>query len=673
MKKYIIVLFSLLALSTSCTDYLDKQPDDMKTDEMVWSSRMETEKYLANCYGGIPTGHLHQHEPWVGAADECNITWNFYQADNFNRGDWTPSSELVCDRYARFYQAIRATLTFENNVDRCGELSSELKTRYKAEVRFLRGYYYYLLLRQYGPIVLIKELLPSETDFANMQRAPYDECVEYICQMMDLAAYDLPMHYWDDQTRLGRPNKLVCLAVKAIVRNLAASPQFNGNTEYANFKNHDGTPLINTIYSEQKWKDAAAAAKAVIDMAEKYPDTRLKLYRNDENGDTEFNPYKSCVDVQLKAWNCEVIWARSEGQYDDTFQRSWMVHNTPGPHCLGGVSPTLRLVDAFLMKNGKPIDVAGSGYVEKGFAADGGDNWNPNGHDIASEEGRKGIIADIRDSKAWGHWKGDWNMFCNREPRFYAAILYNHRVIPSLSDDKNIRNEWSTGRQKDGFGRAELYLGGAARPSINYANYSKTGMLVFKRNDPQADMYNRAYPQNYACTYIRYAEILLDYIEALSNYDPTNADIRKYWDQIRKRAGVESAFVATPEIASDPALMHEYIIRERQIELCFEGDRYFTTRRLWKAHTPDKIVTDPVTGEEKDGRIYGDGGSMWGMNVDAGDVGSNDFNFEGFYKRAVFEERKFNKEYYLFPIPQKEMDKCPGLVQNPWWSGNTAN
>jgi len=100
--------------------------------------------------------------------------------------------------------------------------------------------------------------------------------------------------------------------------------------------------------------------------------------------------------------------------------------------------------------------------------------------------------------------------------------------------------------------------------------------------------------------------IRLDYIEALSNYDPTNADIRKYWDQIRKRAGVESAFVATPEIASDPALMHEYIIRERQIELCFEGDRYFTTRRLWKAHTPDKIVTDPVTGEEKDGRIYGE-------------------------------------------------------------------
>ena len=80
-------------------------------------------------------------------------------------------------------------------------------------------------------------------------------------------------------------------------------------------------------------------------------------------------------------------------------------------------------------------------------------------------------------------------MFCNREPRFYAAILYNHRVIPSLSDDKNIRNEWSTGRQKDGFGRAELYLGGAARPSINYANYSKTGMYISLQAQRPASRY----------------------------------------------------------------------------------------------------------------------------------------------------------------------------------------
>lgn len=186
-------------------------------------------------------------------------------------------------------------------------------------------------------------------------------------------------------------------------------------------------------------------------------------------------------------------------------------------------------------------------------------------------------------------------------------------------------------------------------------------MLVFKRNDPQADMYNRVYPQTYACTYIRYAEILLDYIEALSHYDPTHADIRKYWDQIRNRAGVESAFIATPELTSDVEEMRKLIIRERQIELCFEGDRYFTTRRLWLAHTPDE-------GGEEDNREFGDGGRMWGLSVDAGDAPTNSFTFEGFYKRHAFERRIFNKAYYLFPIPQTEMDKCPGLVQNPWWN-----
>ena len=663
MKKYIFKLLGLCFVLSGCTDYLDKQPDDMKTDEMVWTSRLETERYLTNCYAAIPVNDLHRHDPWVGAADEANITPNWYQSDNFNRGDWNPSSGFVCDRYALWYQAIRSTLVFEKNVDRCTELSLELNTRYKAESRFLRAYYYFLLVRQYGPVVLIKELLPNNYDFANMQRSTYDECVRYICDLLDSAYNDLPLHHWDDQTRFGRPNKIVCKAVKAVLLNLAASPQFNGNKEYENFKNNDGTPLVNTTYNVEKWKEAAKAAKDVIDLAETKPETRLKLYKNNENGDTEFNPYKSCVDVQLKAWNCEIIWGQSEAQTDPTFIRAWNVHTVPGPKCMGVVAPTLRIVDAFLMKNGKPINYPGSEYIEEGFSNESGDHANPNNRNFMTEDGRKGFISDVRECKAWGHLEGDWNMFCNREPRFYAAILYNKRVIPNIPDARNMRDEWSTGRQKNGFGRAELYLGGAARPSSNYANYSRTGMLIFKRNDPQADMYNRIYPQIYISVFIRYAEILLDYIEALSHYDPSHPDIRKYWDQIRERAGVPSAYEATPEIVNDSELLHEMIIRERQIELCFEGDRYFTTRRLWKAHTPD-------AGGEKDERIYGDGGRMWGMSVDAGDVNTNDFGFEGFYKRYAFETRPFKKEYYLFPIPQAEMDKSPGLVQNPWWSDN---
>ena len=67
--------------------------------------------------------------------------------------------------------------------------------------------------------------------------------------------------------------------------------------------------MVNTTYSEQKWKDAATAAKAVITAAENSSEVRIALYRNDENGDGTFNPYKSVRNVHLEKWNCEVLWA----------------------------------------------------------------------------------------------------------------------------------------------------------------------------------------------------------------------------------------------------------------------------------------------------------------------------------------------------------------------------
>lgn len=655
MKKYIISLLAFTLLGTGCADYLDKMPDDMKTDEMVWRSRVEVEKYLTNCYAGIPNHQLQQDDPWEGLSDECDLPWTVYQTYAINLGNWNPSTNFY-NKYALWYRAIRSTFVLENNVDRCGELDVALKTRYKAEAKFLRGYYYFLLLRQYGPVVLIKEQQPSNADYENMMRAPYDECVDYICQMMDEASNDLPWHWWNETTNLGRPNKMVCKAVKAVVLNLAASPQFNGNKEYADFKNPDGTPLINTTYSEEKWRRAAAAAREVIDISEQRPECRLRLYRNDEQEGGTFNPYKSCVDVHLKAWNEEIIWARTH----TSSLTAWQIHTFPGPKCLGGVGATLRLIDAFLMENGKPIDYPGSGYVETGFSTEPGAHWNPNNYDINTEEGRVGMIEDIRSCEAWGHWAGEWNMFCNREPRFYASILYNKRVIPALRTNVEERDYYSSPGQQNGFGRVELYYGGISRQSGSYTFYPMTGALALKRNDPQADMHNRIWPQKYCSNYIRYAEILLDYIEALNEYDPTNPDIRKYWDMIRDRAGVPSAFVATPEIAGNQDLQREYIIRERQIELCFETDRYFTTRRRWVAHTPDE-------GGMVDDRKYGDGGRVWGFSVNAGDASTNDFSFEGFYQRTAFESRVFNKAYYLFPIPQSEIDKSTGLVQNPWW------
>lgn len=652
---YIYLLIAFIIGFTGCADFLDKQPDDMKTDEMVWRSRTEVERYLANVYAAIPAHNLHQDDPWLGLSDEIDLSWTVYNTYPINLGNWDTNSWFY-RKYELWYRAIRASFVFENNVDRCPELSSELKTQYKAEVKFLRGYYYWLLLRQYGPIILIKEEQPSNADWLGFARSSFDECAEYICQLMDEAAEDLPVHWQNNTGWFGKPNKIVCKSVKSIVLTHAASPQWNGNKEYADFKNVDGTPLASTTYDENKWRKAAEASKVVITIAENEPAANLRLYKNNEQEGGTFNPYKSLVDVQIKPWNCEVIF----GRYGNYHTEAWMIHTSPGPNSLGGVGPTQRLVDAFLMKNGKPIEDPASGYVATGFATVPGDNWNPKNRNINTNDGRIGMIADIRACDAWGHWAGEWNMYANREPRFYASILYNKRVIPQIPDDAVKRNYYNSAGQQNGYGRVELYYGGVSRQSGSYTFFSRTGYLAFKNVDPMANMRDRTFPRQYMNVFIRYATILLNYIEALNEYDPSHPDIRKYWDMIRDRAGVPSAFVASPHIAGNKDLQREFIIRERQIELAIEGDRYFTTRRRWLAHTPDE-------GGAIDDRKYGDGGRMWGMDINAGDPSSNNFDFIGFYNVVPFEERVFKKAYYLFPIPQTEIDKSENLVQNPWW------
>ncbi len=653
-KLLYISLFVLVLILGGC-DYLEKEPDDMKTDEMIWKSRVETEKYLYNIYSQIPAASLQQNDPWLGCSDEIDLTWNVYPTYNINLGNWNPSTGFY-NKWSSYYRAIRASFIFENNVDKCPEISDDLKFQYKAEVKFLRGYYYWLILRQYGPAVLIKESTKIDEDWNAYSRAPFDECVSYIIEMMDQAETGLPLTWTDNKVWLGKPTKLACKAIKSEVLTTAASPQWNGNKDYASFKNQNGTLLANTTYDENKWKKAAAASLDVINSA---ASAGVRLYKNNENGDgTVFNPYKSVRDVILKNWNCEVIFARSNALAG---QNGWAVHASPGPNNLGGVGPTQRIVDAFYMKNGRTIEDSQSGYVESGFTTTGGEFWNPKNLNVTTD--RIKMIADIRSGDAWGHWAGDWSMYANREPRFYASILYNKRIIPQLPDDVVKRNYYSTSnttvKQQDGYARVELYYGGISRSSGSYTFFPRTGYLALKGVDPQANMRDRVYSAPQCEIFIRHAKVLLNYIESLNEYDPGNADIAKYWNMIRERAGIPGIFDVYPEIKGNKDQQRELILRERQIELCFETDRYFTTRRRWLADNPD-------TSGDTD-RKFGEGGRMWGMDINAGVITTNSFAFTGFYKRTAFETRVFEKKMYLFPIPQTEIEKGTSLVQNPWW------
>ncbi|MNL18423.1 SusD family protein [compost metagenome] len=134
--------------------------------------------------------------------------------------------------------------------------------------------------------------------------------------------------------------------------------------------------------------------------------------------------------------------------------------------------------------------------------------------------------------------------------------------------------------------------------------------------------------------------LYLNYAEALNESSPGHADILKYVNLIRKRAGVSGYGEGDVAIPVGQVAMREAIRKERQVELAFENVRYFDARR-WK------IAENTTTT------------AVYGMNLNAD---GNDF-----FKRTLIETRIFKKRDYLFPIPNNEVLKNEKLVQNAGW------
>ncbi|WP_439698314.1 RagB/SusD family nutrient uptake outer membrane protein [Mucilaginibacter sp. AW1-7] len=611
MKKNILIMAVgvwFLSASLSSCNYLNKKPDNLLTSDLIWSTRANAESYLYNIYGYIVETDGGDFSA-MGASDESSVSIPGTNVRQMVAGNWSPVNAYF-DNWDNYYRGIRSSFIFEANIDRVplSQLSVTLKNQYKAESRFLRGWFYWQLIKQYGPVVKVTEAISLNDDFNKYPRSSFDECKDYVNQLMDQAAAGLPAE-WGTTSNYGRPTKGSCLAVKAQIALLAASPLWNGNSAFASFKNQDGKQLAPTAYDANKWKVAADAAKAVIDLGS------YKLFTNLDNGGTVFDPYLSVRDLFITNWNSEIIFSRNSWNY-----AGYTKCVTPGAGGYSMYNATQNIVDAFYMNNGRTIDDPQSGYVASNFVQSNG-------------------------AKYWEHKKGQWNMYANREPRFYAYIQYNGRpVLPAPTvDDKNY---YSSTENIDGTGRAEFYYNGKAGAKASGASNNITGYDVLKNVSPADNI--RQWTANYRpFILLRYAEILLDYVEALNEYDPANQNIVIYLDQIRSRAGLPGIETVYPGAIGNKDLMRKYILRERQVELCFESDRYYTLiRRL-------------SLGADENQTIYG-------LNVNTDDQGQG-FSFGAFYNKTLFQKRVWNNKMYLFPISQYQLDRDRALVQNPGW------
>src|SRR5690606_6653317 len=167
------------------------------------------------------------------------------------------------------FQGIRTCNTFIENIHRVPSMSDYDKDRMSAEAKFLKAYYHFWLMRMYGPIPIMQESPPISVgveEVKSVTREPIDTVVDYIVGVMDEAIMDLPDRVKFDVEELGRITKPIAMAIKAQVLVTAASPLFNGNMDYPQYRNSRGEILFNSEQDEQKWVRAAEACKEAIDL-----------------------------------------------------------------------------------------------------------------------------------------------------------------------------------------------------------------------------------------------------------------------------------------------------------------------------------------------------------------------------------------------------------------------
>ncbi|MDT3405306.1 RagB/SusD family nutrient uptake outer membrane protein [Mucilaginibacter terrae] len=596
MKRIaILAIILMVSMNISCKkDFFDQVPDDRLTLEETFNSRDASEKFLANVYNFIKDESEQRFSvPWTAGSDEADFVWGFAPSNNINNGTYDASSGFINTYWQSYYQAIRSASIFMANIDKVPDLPASLKTQYKAEAKALRAYFYFQLMRLYGPIILIGEdVIAADASFEELQkpRNSYDECVNYVVAEMDAAAAALPVTA--NTANLGRMTKSIILAYKAELLLSAASPLFNGNTDYAALKNSDGKQLINQTFDATKWKRAADAAKAFLDQF--VPGTYTLFKKNDDNGN--YSAYLSCRDVMLENWNKEVIFARDQNNIPGLQYERVPYHQgySDEVRASGGLGATQNMVDAYFTANGRSIDDSASGYVSSGYT----------GYQAPGDDRIRGV----------------WNAWANREPRFYVGITYTGSKWLNTNSGEVI---------------TDIFAHGNSGKATGGNDYSTTGYMV-RKNVSTGTWYDGGR----SLVMLRLAQLYLDYAEALNEAEPGNADILKYLNLIRERAGIPQYGSSSLPAPASQAAMREAIRKERRVELAFENVRFFDVRR-WK------IAEDTQKGPIK------------GLTVDA--------DPPNFFNVVTLETRVFQKKHYLFPIPQADINSDKQLKQNTGW------
>lgn len=634
--KHLIYILSLSLLLGGC-DYLDIVPDERSLPENTYQNPAAAKAYLYSCYSQLYNPRNTSGLDKYSAGEVINSDEKSEWA-TFPRGYYSPSSPgLTSDYYNRIWKGLHQCYQFLSVVDLTPDIEPIDLQHYKAEATLLIAYYHWLSFRAYGPSVIVREglspFVPTET---LPERSSVDEVVAFIDEKIT-EAENIGLAERHDGEDYGRLTKYVAKALRAKVYLYAASPLFNGNSEfYSDFKSPiDGRHLISQEVDINKWKKAEEVTRQAIADLE---NAGFRLYQASDAGSPTsdkpgpVNPAQRAVTYTVMdnvgGANPEVIMVdtRKEDIYNVHNQSTPLQRATNGyKNSFSTLAVNLRIVEMFYTKNGLPIDEDRTfDYDQRYKVVDMPINYDGN-HYSDKSNGTSIQLHLNRESRFYA-----WVAFHNG---FYEMAKYNGKVTSNDNSKKVIVVKF---RKDDPNGWIE---------GIN-ANYSATGYLNKKFVHPTF----QNGPVHYPYSVIRMAEMYLNLAEILIEEDLLEggtgrlAEAKSLIDLVRLRAGIPTVDEAWsvskhPEKANTAEGMREIVRRERLIEFYLENQRFWDLRRWKNAES---------LGEK-----------FWGMNVKE----STDEKF--FVPTEIQQIRTFKQAQYLMPIPMSEINKAPQIVQNP--------
>jgi len=497
---------------------------------------------------------------YSSATDESDYAQSFSDIHKFYNGGWSSINPFP-ETWINCYKGIAAANDFLENIHKIsiedykynntGDFSYDvLKEKFELfpyEVRCVRAYLYFELVKTYGDVPIVTTTLTAD-EANSVTQSPASSVFRFIVDECEAVAEYLPITYADERSKqLGRTTRGMALALKARTLLYAASPLFN--------KNND----------KELWKEAALASKLVIDKCAEWG-IQLSVYDKLWGHDNHTNK--------------EMIFVRRVGNIN-TFER----YNYPIgiENGSSGNCPTQNLVDAYEFKTS-------------------GKTW--------FETEKEGLLPS--------------NPYEGLDPRFAMTVVKNGDINwPSYNENP-----------------IDITEGGRNAPPL--LNATTTGYYLKKYCDPAVDIRNNNPNTRYHSWIVyRLAEFYLNYAEAVYNYlgnaDAITAELSMSANEavniLRSRKDIDMPLFT----GSDN--FEERYVRERMVELAFEGHRFWDVRR-WKK------------GEEFFTKIYTMRLTKSGDKV--------------IMKRQT-KERLWDDRNYLFPIPFTELKKNPNLVQNEGW------